>query len=462
MGSGLRKSLVPAFVGGALDTKSDPRLLEAGSLLELENLYMQRTGELRWRNGYTSLTKTQANAGTVTGVRSIFASQRKTLCGIASTDSGGPPSIRTFVQYDPVKPTWRLGNDANPLPTVNVEILGIASSQVKQTTVVQNDLAYPDSAIAGDYLLTCWNEGGGSRNQVYSIVNEATGAVVTSQSVAPMGGGTILARQPRAVAGGSSYLCMVSTDNSAPRSLIISSINVSTMAITTTTLVAGGVSAAFDIPSVKSKPGSNNVLIAYRDNAGGVSCLEVNPATNAIVTGPVNIAAANVTMAMSWLDDKANTGSYLLATAGSAAGVVVRVLTTAFAVTATNVIDAAATANIFSVTGYVRTGVADYDVLWDVFSGTRYNTLIRRGRWTGAAALLNYVRSLGIVSSAFKGPDGLYYLVASFDSTTQPTYLLLNTSAETTDPAPVASHCNLLSSRREGEMAISRSSHLSA
>jgi hypothetical protein len=444
MGAGLKKSLVPVFVGGGIDTKNDPRLVEAGSLLELENMYMLRTGELRWRNGYTSLTKTQANGGSMTGLLSIFKSQRKTLCAIASTSDGGPPSNRTFVQYDPAKPTWRLGNDANPMPMVNTEIIGIASTQIKQTTSTQNDLVSPDAAVAGDYLLTCWVESNGGRNQVYSIINEATGAVVTSQSIAPMGGGTILARQPRAVAGGSSYLCMVTTDNSAPRNLIISSVNLATMVVTTTTLVAAGVSAAFDIPSVKSKAGSNNVIIAYRANAGGVSCIEVNPATNAIVTGPVNIAAADVTMAMEWLDDQAGTGSYLLSTVGATAGVVNRVLTSAFAVSATNVIDATATANIYAVTGYVRTGIADYDVLWHVNGAPGYNTTIKRGRWTGAAAVVTYARSVGIASKAFKGPDGRYYLVASYSSTTQPSYFLLNTNVETTDPAPISSQCNFL------------------
>jgi hypothetical protein len=452
VGAGLKKSLVPVFVGGGIDTKNDPRLVEAGALLELENLYMQRTGELRWRNGYTSLTKSQANGGSMTGISSIFKSQNGTTCVLASTSSGGPPSVRTLLQYDPVTPLWRTGNDANPMPTVNVSVSGMATAQYSTGVVspVTSDLVRPDSAVAGNYLITCWTEAGGGGRCMYSVVNESTGAVVTSQTVIP-GGGVVNGKKVRAVAGGSSFLCLVFSDNAGTPNLIISSINLATMAVTTTTIVAAGVAVAFPTPAVKSKPGSNNVIIAYAASGGGVSCMEVNPATNAIVTGPVNIAAVNVTMAMAWLDDQVPTGSYLLATAGAAAGVVTRVLTSAFAVSATNVIDAAATVNVNSVTGYVRTGVADYDVLWDVqFASASYNTIIRRGRWTGSVTLSDYARSFGIVSSAFKGPDGLWYLVASFSSTTQPTYLLLNTSASSTDPAPIASHCNLLNQSAGG------------
>lgn len=440
MYAGLRKSLVPLLVGGAIDTKTDPRQVQPGSLLELENMYMLRTGELRFRNGYTSLTKSMGNGGSLTGMQSIFPSQNKTLCGIASTTSGGPPSIRTFVQYDPVKPTWRLGNNVNPMPTVSLSTTGISARRGGN-----ND---PDSAVAGEYLLTCWNDATGFKTIRYSLINESTGAVVTSPTALSVGSNTSLCR---AVAGGSSYLCMVyASPSGVPRDLLITSINLSTMVVTTTTIVVAGVLATFTTPTVKSMPGSNNILIAYAASAGGVTCMEVNPATNAIVTGPTNIAAANATMAMSWLDDQVATGSYLLATAGSAAGVVTRVLTTAFAVSATNVIDAAATTNVRTLTGHVRTGVADYDVLWDVAGTPTYNTLIRRGRWTGAATLVDYVRSLGIVSKSFKGPDGVYYLVASFDSATQPTFFLIDTTVSAPATTPVASQCNLFSQSAGG------------
>ena len=63
MGAGLQKTLVPVFNAGGIDTKSDPRLVPAsgpGSLLELENMYMLRNGELRLRNGFTKLAASRA------------------------------------------------------------------------------------------------------------------------------------------------------------------------------------------------------------------------------------------------------------------------------------------------------------------------------------------------------------------------------------------------------------------
>lgn len=448
VGAGLAKQLVPIFVGGGIDSKTDPRLVQPGGLLELENMWMMRTGELRWRNGFTSFTKNQNNGGAITSISSLFRSQTGTLCAIASRSSGGPPSIRTFLQYDPVSATWKSGNEANPLPTVTASVSQAAASQTVDTLFTTNDLVDCDSAVAGGLLLTCWTEQGGASAgaMVYTITNEATGTTVIPQQQCPMDPSS-RGHRVRAVAGGNSFLCMAEI-NSFGTSLIISVINVATLAISTTTLALNLVSAATPLFDLKPRPGSNNILVAYKATAGGVTCLEFNPATNTVVTGPVNTASADATMAIAWLDDSLATGSYLLATAGATDGIKVRTMSATLVVTATNTIFSGATTGVRNMIGYVNSSISNYVVLWDVDATPAYKMATRRATWTGSVSVTVYVLGLGIYSRAFKASDGHYYYVASYDSTVQATYCLLQ--ADAAPGSLLSSQCNFLSNNAGG------------
>jgi len=414
--TGLRRVSVPVYVGGALDTKTNPKLVQPGSLLELENMYQLKTGELRLRNGFAAKTKVQLQGGaSQTSISAIWADQKGVLNALAATAGG---NTQRFTRFNPALNGWSAGgNQASRQNQATVSRRGIASTQGFAGAASQ-DLTDCDSAVAGGFLAATWS------SQLPAALrarfDEASGGGLVADVTLSSG----VASRSKMCLGGTTFRCLV-TLVATTGDLSFTADNVSAVFIG-----AALVSIAEPWFDVHSIAGSNNILLAYRATAGGVSIREINPATGATVTGPVNIAAADATLALGILDDSLGTGSYLLATAGSTAGVVVRTLSAAFAVTATNVIDATATTGIRSITGHVNTGIANYIVLWDVDAAPTVNMSTKRGAWTGAAAVITLAPSFGLISKSFKGPDGFYYWVGSYDSAVQPLYGLMQADAD--------------------------------
>jgi hypothetical protein len=190
-------------------------------------------------------------------------------------------------------------------------------------------------------------------------------------------------------------------------------------------VAAAAVSVAQPWFDVKSIPGTNNIAVAYRATGGGVTCLIFNPATGA-TSSVVNTAGADATMCLGWLDDQLATGSMLLGTAGSTSGVVVRTMSaTTMVVSATLTISASATANVNNVTGHTVSSASTYTVLWDIYNATAINTRTRVNVVTAgvAGAAQDFMRSCGLESRSFKiGIE--YYVMLSYESTTQSTYFM--------------------------------------
>lgn len=428
----LRFQPVPVLFRGGLDTKSDPRTAIAGKFLELENLYVLRTdearsSELRKRNGSSVLVRTDQLGGALNQARSLIALPGGGLAMIADTSSAVPDA--SLWTWDTKHSLWVFGvGNVSPIPRAVTALSPVAAhNSITTGGGGSDDLVDPDSALANGLQLSTWVDRGAgvaSAEVGVAITDITTG--VTLQSPQYLGIGL----SARACAGGSTYLSAFWVNNSVPGSLMVSTVNATAGAgvlPASTTLVAGGVVASQPWVDCRAKPGSNNIMVAYRANAGGISVLEYNPATNAVVTGPVNIAAADATLCLGWLEDPLATGSYFLATAGGTSGVVVRTLSAAFAVTATNVIDAAATTNVRNITGHIKASATDYTVLWDVDATPTHNMKIRQGDWSGSATVADTALAWSLASKSFKY-DGLYYVIGAYDSTTQTAFALLSLS----------------------------------
>jgi hypothetical protein len=429
VGPGLSKVNVPVLVNGALDTKTNPKLLQPGALLELENMYQLKTGELRLRNGFAAFGKTTLAGGALQGMRSVFPGLSGEVMSLS--DSTASPAVIPTLSVRAGTPAAIGGTTANWTNTFANQ-LGLQylwqsamSSRLvaragETVMTVPSDASLPDQASGGGVVHLAW-QAPLATTFTHAIFDAATGTILYG----PAGLPAVTATQWKTVYS-QGFHCAVGVD-SATNNLVIRKVS-SAFVATDSTIAAAAVSAAQPWFDVMVDSVSGNIVIAYRATAGGVSVRTYNPATNATVLGPVNTAGADASMTMGWLDNSAATGSFLLGTAGAGAGLVVRVMSqAALAVTATNVLDAAATANVRNVTGYVRTGVADYVALWDVTAAATYNTMVRRGDWTGAATLQSLFRSYGLVSRAFKMTDGLWYLLCSYDSTVNSAYQLFTT-----------------------------------
>lgn len=429
MSAGLHKTLVPVLVDGSLDTKTNPKLVPLGSLLELENLYQLRTGEMRLRNGFSRISLGGVIVTGFTSILSCWKGPNGTLCALVDArDNGGFEKTYIMSTTVPVGP-GATGGASNVSLARAPDIIPVISnvSYYPPRTEAAPDHVDPDSATNGSFTMTCWTDAGGAGQTQFSIADAAGNPGSTIQIDTPAGWTVPAGSRGKCAAGGSTYLVFFAIDDAVTPSLKAFTYNATgggSVVSSNVTVALNAVAAAAPWFDVKPIPGSNNIAVAYRASAGGVTCLIFNPATGA-VTSVVNTAGADSSMCLGWLDDPTSSGSMLLATAGSVAGVVVRTMSaTTMVVSATLTIDATSTASVNNVTGSVVSSTADYLVLWDVYNATTYNTRLLSARVTAGVPLVaTPARSIGLYSRTFRS-QGKYYVLAAYESPAQSTFFL--------------------------------------
>lgn len=424
MGRGLPKRPINIFVSGGVDAKTDPKLLTGGAVLRADECYYDKVGALTKCNALTSLSQLwtgRTDGGSINNVKELFQAPGGKPLVIASGTAGTLAPYRALFQYSDAESKWVLNERApTPMPSVVTSLDNVDSSQSDQRS--------PDCCVAGNQgtlvVLSVWSNIAGLGP--WFTVAPKGGPYTTKTDLRTGTAATPVGDLSRAVGSGK-YACVVWVDNTQALRVMIqdtSNLNRSMAAcqfVLAAAAVANGSNASVE---VMKRPGASTILVAYTAVAGGVSLLEFDPSTGGVVAGPTNVAAADVGNGeggLALLDDQLATGFYWLATAGLTAGVVVRKLTTAFAVSATTTVDASATTNVKHITGYT-TGAATFNVFWDVDATPTQNMLIKKG--TSVPAVTTWQRGAGLLSKAWKH-DGLYYTVVSYMSTQQNTNVVL-------------------------------------
>jgi len=415
---GLSKVQVPVYIGAGIDTKNNPKLVQPGALLELENMYQLRTGELRLRNGFAALKTT---AGPF-AADNLFPLPGGVLGNVQVSSSGVAPKL--FEKYATFNNTgnWVPSERKSffPYPVAVTGISGVAAESSFAISQSIPDLVDGSTAVANGVQLTSWIElATGNMNYLVKKLGGAT-FDAGSQAIASNG------RPPVCAAAGTAGTALFYLDTAGTPSLCALNFTLSGSGFSSgATLVLNGVSAAQPWFDAKSIPGGNLIAVAYRASGGGVSVLVYNAATGAVTTGPVNIAAADASMCLGWMDNALG-GNLWLATAGATSGVVVRGITAStLAVASTNTIDGTATANVRQITGHV-TGAGTQAIYWETSASPTYNSVVNRGTWNGSSASsAAFAAGYCLYSRTFKGTDGLYYFIGAYDSTLQPTYSVI-------------------------------------
>lgn len=416
MARGLIERRIPLLVNGSIDTKSNPKLMKPPALLELENMYQLRTGEMRPRNGFSALS---ASPNSISGGLSLFPTL---IGGLGSLGTGwlGSVNYPQVLRYGNSATGgvdgWSTNSGASgpPFPGYAALVTGIQPYVGATSAAAAPDTVDPDYCLTAGFQVTAWVDGG---TVAASDEREATtGRKLFSAAVPTIGAARIV----KVAATGGSYMAIFgSSGANLTAKAHLAGANTGTHTIATDL----DASPWFD---VKAIPGTSLFAVAWRVTAaGGVKCAIYNPATGAI-TSTVTTAGADSSFCLGWLDDSFATGSMFLATAGSGAGVVARTMSaTTMVVSATNVIDATATANVRNVTGHLITGAANYVVFWDVAGTVQRYDKIKRGQWNGAATVTNLAPHHSLYSRSVRSAAGSYYLVGCFVSTAQPTYALI-------------------------------------
>jgi hypothetical protein len=149
-------------MSGALDTKTDPLQLPVGKLLELENGFRQRNGELVKRYGYETLGTSIIPSGTLADGR------RMALFG----DELNVITNKSMYTYSDDNDSWvRKG----PLETLSVDQFPIVANSYEQSTA--------DSATNGKIALYAWEDSRTSPASIrYSIIDRSSDSVIVGDS----------------------------------------------------------------------------------------------------------------------------------------------------------------------------------------------------------------------------------------------------------------------------------------
>ena len=276
----LNKQNVPVILGTGIDTKSDPKTLQTG-LLIAENVYVQRTGELRKRNGYTSLSQNVLGGDALTeGLKLATFDNELVLV-----------NSRALYSYASEAGQWAAKG-------------GVATSSVSTRNVVSNSYEQIniDAAFTSGTTVYAWEDSRGGVRA--TVVDQASGASLIADTSLSANGS-----RPRCFGIGQ-YLFVVYFDSTTAAlvSQRIDTLNPFEFSVPET--LAADIDTANPIFDV-CKLGTSRMVIAYR-NASAQLQLAYLLQSNAVggptdgVPGPTAITAQNPTTCLTIVEGVPN------------------------------------------------------------------------------------------------------------------------------------------------------------
>lgn len=175
----LQRQVVSIPMSGGLNTKTDDKQLPIGQLLELENGFRKRNGELQKRYGFESLTRTIAPTGTIDEGRRLTVYNNEL----------GVITNKSFYSYSDQGDAWNL---KGPLETLSVDSQPIISNSYSLTTA--------DSATANNIAVYAWEQSGTTNSIRYSIVDRTNNNIIVGDQILDSQSGTTTTYKPRCVA----------------------------------------------------------------------------------------------------------------------------------------------------------------------------------------------------------------------------------------------------------------------
>jgi hypothetical protein len=448
LGAGLTKQLIPLFVGGGVDTKTDPRLVGTasnavgtstpnGALLQLDNMFMARTGELRLRSGFNNFSGSAYSSGVGGSIYGIFPAGQGKL-GCYYQQSG----VRRGAQFHIGALPW----DSTSLSSVSSALNqnGIIAPQggvfpIGPSSPADVNVRAVDCAYANGWVIYGWRN---NNNDNFWAVNKLSDGL-------SLNGATVGFSPPWSVSTATNAKSTVTSANNKYLVYIAPEATTNKVKLLVTDVVGNTVSSAVDVSTSISAPigganiicararasGSNSIIIAWTlAAANSVKVIEFDCSTLSIVTS--NTVTADASQTIGWIGDPTGQTSYYLAAAGATSGVVVRQINSSLAVTSIVTIDATVSVTVANICGYV-TGANSYRCVWDrIASGTLpaigwsdriMSGTVASGTLTQAATQSGL--GFSIVSDVFgittASGDTNQYIVAAFTSPTQSTYVVL-------------------------------------
>ena len=173
---GLQKQLVPIQFGGGIDTKPDPKQLQAGKLLTLQNAQFSKGGQLNKRYGYSALNRTIEGGGQISAGVAIANYQDQLIMFDGNN----------IYSYLTATGNWSNRGTAISITTTDTDIIRLSAAQQLN----------PDMAYCNGIEVYAWEDSrGGVR---YSVLDTVTKAFALSDSSLNTSG-----QQPKCITYGS-------------------------------------------------------------------------------------------------------------------------------------------------------------------------------------------------------------------------------------------------------------------
>lgn len=390
----LQKTPVPINFTQGLETKVDPKQVQIGKFLSLQNSVFDQQGALSKRNGFANITSLpNALQTTITTLNDNLIATGSNLYALSSSTN-----------------TWLDKGIIQPIQVDTMPLVRASTSQSSPDTAISASgltcLVYVDNSLA-----------------YYQISDSTTGQQVVARTALPA-----TATNPRAFLLGRYFMItFIATVSGAPHLQFIAiptNLPSSPSAATDVSANVASLTAGYDGYVI-----NNNLYLSW---AGTGSTIRTSYVTSGlVVAASVSIAASTATL-MSMTADGANSVIWIsYYDSGSTNGFVaaydftltpVLVATQIITTTATNQITSVAAAGVLTVLletantyNYAPNAKTDFITKLSVTqAGTvSSNTVI--------------LRSVGLASKAFIDVSGTVYVLATYGETNQPTYFLIDT-----------------------------------
>ena len=425
----LQKQNINVNFAKGVNTKPDPKQLQLGEFLALQNTVFNKEGLLQKRNGFQTLGGILANPN-------YLATLNGNLTAVSEAISA----------YNTATETWV---DKGAFQSVGVKTLPLIRNNSNQT---QSDVA----VAANGLVCTVYTEvTGGTTVFKYAIASSVTGQNIVSPTLIPVPAGTA-SGMPKVWLLGTWFVMVIPNTVTATDFLQYVAINYNNIfdsngnVVFTTNRISADSFVAANTPSWEGVVASNRLYIAFNSTSGAQSIKITYLTIPAVATGQAGVTPASYTGAtdratqLSVAADTTNTTPVIYVTfwySGTNNGFTLAVDNNLAPLLApTQVITNQVLANLTSA---AQNGVCT--VFYEVVEAYSYNSVrtdfVERVTITQAGVVGTphiVVRSVGLGSKVFI-VDSVFYFLSAFQSPFQPSYFLINGSTSTQEsPVVVA------------------------
>lgn len=393
----LQKQTIPLMFGQGLDKKTDSKLVQTG-FLELENVYQEKSGQLRKRNGYRQLSASITPSGTISSCRKLAVFKNElTLIGDTNLYSWSPGAEKWISKGEIV--------------SVSVTSNRIISNSYEQTSA--------DSATSTGVTLYAWEDTrGGVRAALLDATSKAV--ILADQELTSTGS------RPKVLASGTFLFVFYYKSSGA---LVARRIDVtSPSAFSSEVTIGSNVNTTtpyFDVCNFGTR-----MLVAYRNTANEIAIayyLQENIVGSTIYGVPNATTIVQNPDGAITLFPGVDTSTFWVIFHNTATGLTSVGMNSNFtAYKAAVVLDNYVATAVRNITGYALSGTLT--VFYELAAASALNHSIRKQTLTistnvaGTAATL--VRSVGLASKVFTDSSA-YYFMGAYKSDLQSTYFVL-------------------------------------